>query len=111
MSIPIIDAASGSTDTARIALPVRVRHTKKLSAIMSTAVATMTTICTYSIVKLPIDERVEQLAGPVLSGRRSNVSYVRGFAPQSSAAVCSRKNETPSALISGAMRGALRSGR
>ena len=36
---------------------------------------------------------------------------MRGVAPKSSCIEFARKNETPSALISGAMRGALRNGR
>ena len=48
---------------------------------------------------------------PELPGCRLKVSYERGFGLQRRTAVCWRKNDTPIALMSGAIRGALRSGR
>ena len=48
---------------------------------------------------------------PVENGISSGVLYVRNCAEKSRSADAWRKNETPIALISGAMRGALRRGR
>jgi hypothetical protein len=48
---------------------------------------------------------------PVAGEISSEVSMLRTSAPNSSSAVLWRKNDIPSAVISGAMRGASRSGR
>ncbi len=101
MSIPIIDAASRSNDVARMALPTFVRETSWMSANMSAAAERITISCMYWISNAPI---VIRLNSEPLS--RLNVLYCFGIEPKSSVASCWRKNETPSALINGAIRDA-----
>ena len=61
-------------------------------------------ICTLSMVTEPIWM-------PLDSEMNSAVLYSRNWEPNSSRAALSRKNETPIAVINGAIRGASRSGR
>ena len=83
-----------------------VRQTSSVSEIISRTADAITRIWTYWNRRLPT-ETVLKSSPP----RRLKVSYARGEDPQSRTAVCWRKNDTPRALIKGAMRGARRSGR
>ncbi len=108
MSMPIIAAASRSYEVARIALPSRVRVTSSQSS-------------DHQHERSDDDddphERHSHVADVEAARRRARRPPSRtcrssgAAAPNISCIEYARKNETPSALISGAMRGASRSGR
>jgi hypothetical protein len=101
-SIPIIIAASRSYAVARIAFPSRERRTKTVRTIISRSAPAITKI------RVAETNTVPSWTPPGLI--RPN-GYERNCEPSSSSALFWRKNDTPSALISGAIRGASRSGR
>ena len=72
VSMPIIDAASRSYDVARIALPTRVRATRKVSRIISaTVIATTITWTTW--IGMPCTVNTGSMSGP---GRNSSGSLL-----------------------------------
>ena len=68
---------------------------------MRTAETTITKSCMYWISKGPMLMFVKNLPPS-----RLKVSYCLGVAPKQMTAICCKQNETPRALISGAIRGA-----
>ncbi len=98
---PISPATRGFSAVARIARPSRVRFTSNMRPIITAADKPITII----LVKVTV-------ASPKVSGRSGiscgNVMYVR---PQTSIATVWITIDTPMAVMSGARRGALRSGR
>ena len=101
MSMPISCAASRSWAVARIALPSLVRLMKTASRATSTAEVTMT--------KMSLKPKNTPATVVVQGGRMFGKWTVAG--PFQRNITPSRKNDMPMAVMSGARRGALRSGR
>ena len=101
--MPIIAAASLSWATARIALPDLVRCTSQTSA-SSVGIVTTKTISWFHVMDASPMEKI------LLFGRMSS-RIETGAGPFQTRPTVWRMNETPIAVISGASRGALRSGR
>ena len=101
MSTPISSAASRSWAVERIARPSRVRLTNSWSAIISTTATTT----------------MKMFRTPMLPPRRSSLTRgkiwgtLRGDDEKIAWMMFWRMNDTPIAVISGARRGAWRSGR
>ncbi len=101
VEMPMSFAASRLNETARIALPVRVRRMKKRSASISSTDTTMTVSC--SLVMRTCPRRT--------SARGASDGKNLGSGPKTSWDPFSMKSETPIAVMSSVRRDARRTGR
>ncbi len=105
MSMPMSPATCGFCEVARMAMPSFVRYTSARSPAIIAIEVTMIAICTLEMAALVSDVPRWTSFSSMICGKAMMLRL------QTRSARCCSTMETPMAVMSGASRGALRSGR